>query len=363
VITKLQGSDDTHSSAVFDREFDNVAAAVAWIGTQGDVNSAVEVVVGLFSFYLTGAYRGLAALNETAAKFDGVEQSSAYPRLLGSLAFWRSNAISDAAAIDLVLRPLLQVVESSPEPVDVILGYQISMAYLNTGRFEDAVSWSQRAVARARDEHDDWTLAWALTGLAAALSSRGPLHASQAAAEEMLVVARRLDNRTMIGSALASVGWAARDEDPDRALELFEEAIELAEVSGSSTWLNWALCGAGRLRARRGDWSDATRHLGRAIDRTEEQGDPTQTALLYAHVAAALASAGDAAGAARIQGAADAINPTWGSAGASGSPLRTQLELELGSDAYATAHAEGLALDEQQAFEHARAAIATLPAG
>jgi hypothetical protein len=104
---------------------------------------------------------------------------------------------------------------------------------------------------------DDFSVAM-LRGLAATWAvSASEFALARSEAEEAWRLGTSLRNPSVLTTASFSLGWALADDDPDRALDHFEETIALIRAGAGDGVFTPALTQAGVLRARRGDLAEA----------------------------------------------------------------------------------------------------------
>ena len=123
---------------------------------------------------------------------------------------------------------------------------------------------------------DDESRFDALGTLETAAWWRGHLRKAEGYAEEQLEIARRLERQDLESDALLQLAtiYTSRREG-ERAEPLIEQAIELAEQSGSLNVKAKALSARGELHAFRGQHEEALAEYGRARDiyRGDRRGD------------------------------------------------------------------------------------------
>ena len=154
------------------------------------------------------------------------------------------------------------------------------------------------------------------------------------------------------------LGFTLAERDPDRALTLFDEAIELGSALGLPLPLGYALAQSAQLYARRGDVKEAARRYHEALDVAMLRGDLRQLGSVLGQVSATLGDHGAAEAAAVVRGAAEAVMPGARpgveiGTGGDAARLRHQLEDALGASLYAGLRGRGAALDADEAIRYA----------
>ena len=158
------------------------------------------------------------------------------------------------------------------------------------------------------------------------------------------------------------LGFTLVERDPDRALALFDEAIELGSALGLPLPLGYALGLSAVLYARRGNAKEAAKRFREALDVAMLRGDLRQLGSVLGQVAVTLDEFGAASPAAIVRGAAEAVMPgalLGIEVGTGGEAARSRRHLEevLGTTLYATLRGQGAALDADEAV---RLAVAEL---
>jgi predicted ATPase len=115
-----------------------------------------------------------------------------------------------------------------------------------------AVRWCQEAVAIARRIGDDAAKAETASMLAVASSIHGDPDPA-ATAEEGLMLARTVGNPVITGLALWCCGLTMWSDDPERTIQLHEEAVSVTEVSGDHLIRWWVLFSLGEFHYYRNE--------------------------------------------------------------------------------------------------------------
>src|SRR5262249_33566926 len=110
------------------------------------------------------------------------------------------------------------------------------------------------------------TLAQAAVGRALAGNTAGAFRA----AEEALAVARTIEARGASVAVMSLAAYAIAESDPERALALVNEAIELNALLERPNGPIWAV--ASHIAARLGNRYDALRFMARAIEQSHRIG-------------------------------------------------------------------------------------------
>src|SRR6185369_4029095 len=147
---------------------------------------------------------------------------------------------------------------------------------LMTQQVDEAFVQAELAVRHAEREGDDYWTAAAYTLKAAAQAFQGELGDGLDAAERALAAARRTGNTSAIAQTVNILGFTLVERDPDQALALFDEAIELGSALGLPLPLGYALGLSVVLYARRGNAKEAAKRFHEALDVAMLRGDLRQ---------------------------------------------------------------------------------------
>ena len=225
---------------------------------------------------------------------------------------------------------------------------------LMTQQVDEAFAQAELAVRLAEREGDDYWTAAAYTLKAAAQAFQGKLGDGLDAAERALAAARRTGNTSAIAQTVNILGFTLVERDPDRALALFDEAIELGSALGLPLPLGYALGLSAVLYAVRGNAKEASKRFREALDVAMLRGDLRQLGSVLGQVAVTLDEFGAAEPAAIVRGAAEAVMPgalLGVEVGTGGDAARSRRHLEevLGATLYATLRGRGGAMDPDEA--------------
>jgi predicted ATPase/DNA-binding SARP family transcriptional activator len=131
-------------------------------------------------------------------------------------------------------------------------------------------------VVRARRDGDQIRLVWTLYYVAICDAVRRVPERGVAAARESLEVATATGNPTALSMARYALGLVLKKSEPERALELLDEAARLAASVQNFWWEGIALMEAASTRAVHGDAVEAAGALVAVLDHWDRVGDWTQ---------------------------------------------------------------------------------------
>lgn len=124
---------------------------------------------------------------------------------------------------------------------------------------------------------------------------------------------REVGDRVLISTALSNLGRAALYQRKDeQAQKLFEEALELGRAANDRWTIAYALSGLGRLAGRQGDVEKGRALLVESLALFEHVRDRRSVGRSLLALARIESRAGQGARAARMVGAASAINESLG---------------------------------------------------
>ncbi|MGE2718683.1 BTAD domain-containing putative transcriptional regulator [Mycolicibacterium celeriflavum] len=145
---------------------------------------------------------------------------------------------------------------------------------------------------RARDDSDPIRLVWTLFYISiCAAALRVPVE-GVVAAEEAVSVAEETRNATAQSMGRYALGLVVKKSEPDRALQLFDEAAALAASVRNLWWYGIALMEAASTRAVHGEPGEAATVLVDVLDHWDRVGDWSQQWLNLRYVTRFLARIG-----------------------------------------------------------------------
>jgi hypothetical protein len=252
--------------------------------------------------------------------------------------------------------------QSGPDDADRASGLTTFAFFLReTGETLRARAVAEEALGVARRIGDPARESLACVQLAAQLGSEE----GRQLAGEAIALARRLGDPWTLSFVLLGGGEAAREAgDNERALALELEAVELARASGDRHMTAINLYNCSVMQLQQGDAVAAERGLRETVVHLRALGDPWALAYALIGLGGVAAYQGDAAGAATILGAADVRFSAMGVV--VNATERAEMERYvararalLSADAFASAWAEGSALDLKAALDYAMERVGT----
>jgi predicted ATPase/DNA-binding SARP family transcriptional activator len=156
---------------------------------------------------------------------------------------------------------------------------------LYEGRVDETLRHYTDAAERARTGNDRIRLVWALYYVAVCHAVRRAPERGLTAARECLDVAEATANPTAQSMARYALGLVLKKSEPQRALQLFDEAGELATAVRNFWWQGIAMMEAAATRAVHGDPAAAAGAFRAVLDHWDRVGDSTQQWLNLRYVA------------------------------------------------------------------------------
>jgi tetratricopeptide (TPR) repeat protein len=231
---------------------------------------------------------------------------------------------------------------------------------LHQGNLAEATAYYEESMARFRDAGDLRRATLILGNLGVVAMHAGELDLAQRRLAEHLGNARRLGDRKLVGGALTNLGMVAYDTgDLDQAEPLHEEALAVAEQLGDRRLESVALTNLGLVALARKDYQAArSRHL-RSLSLSVEFGERRAIAESLEELAQVETAAGDAARAAVLIGASQAMREAIGSPIPGADLVRFDATIAaasaaLGEEGFTAARARGRAMTVAEAVEFAR---------
>jgi tetratricopeptide (TPR) repeat protein len=214
------------------------------------------------------------------------------------------------------------------------------------GRYEESLSFAQQALATARRLGAPGPVAWALSAVAASLSSLDRLEAAMQADEDALELARDLGDDVLMFTVLNSIAGARhRSGELEAAERCYREALGLARQHAGRVGIVIVLDNLIRVLVARGALDDARRFAIECLPLAREA--KVSVDLLDATVGLA-SRLGEHARAARFWGASDRQLLAWGYRHEPGelehvAPLLASSRRAIGDAAFDAAEAAGRA--------------------
>ena len=271
---ELQGPDERAWIERTLPDYDNFRSAFEHAAARGDAGLALRLVTSLPELgYLRVGYES-ADWAERALELAGPEHPL-FVAAVGSAArgawnrgaFEHARALAARAAGHRPGRGTGRIAYPGDVLADVLLYENHAAA---------ALAYYRAEAERARRDADPIRLVWTLYYTAVCHAVQRDPAGGLAAAHECVAVADSTGNPTARSMARYALGLVLKKSEPDRALELFDDAVALATAVRNFWWRGIALMEAAATRAVHREPAAAARALLEVIDHWDRVGDSTQ---------------------------------------------------------------------------------------
>ncbi len=343
--TDVRGPSEARGVALLDLEMDNLRAAHRWTLDHDQADLALRLSAALH-FYAVHRLRdevlgwaGLAAALPTAA--GHCLQATAY----ASASFGAAHRGERAAALELAERGLAAATDGATQ-ADALESLAVVAIY--EGRLGETRRFARAAVDAALAAGDAYRAQWSShVGALAALYVHDP--DASAAVEDVHRGAVALGNPSQLAWAYYLDGEAALDGDPDRAVTLLEQAIELARPVGNAFVRGVALVSASSARGRSANPGAAIGPFRDIVDNWWRAGDWTHQWTTLRNLVDPLLRLGVDVPATVLLGATSAAAsapPVYGVGAERLAEAEAVLRARLGAEQFAAADSRGRAMDD-----------------
>jgi predicted ATPase/DNA-binding SARP family transcriptional activator len=329
-------------------------SALGWLLDHGELGPAGDLVIALGDFAFLRLRPDVFAWTErvTAADPDDAGPRAAEVWAVSALAAWMAGDVVETGRRADRARA---VAGSAAASSAIVLRAQGSSA-LFEGRLDDAVSFYDASFAAAGSDRACRVMALASALLARAY--RADPDTPQAAAAVLQEVAG-------LEGPHAAYAWYCAGEsdlriDPERARERLVRALDLADRSHAAFVGGVAGASRASIEAREGDPAVAAEEYKRLVTHWQRAGMWSTQWTMLRSIALLLERLGRHREAAVLTGSIRSTSEghrIFGDDAVALTQLEDRLRTELGEDAWASATAEGAALDGRGAAEHARRSL------
>ena len=249
-------------------------------------------------------------------------------------------------------RQWLERAAAVPAPPVLRARVALGLGHMDYFQGRDATAHNDEVLAWGREEGDPWLVSYALFGHGLTKFECGAFEEAAALA----VAAREAAGDEVFSPPLLILGNVALvNGDHNRALELFEEAIEGLRGAGEIWGLGILLSLAAGLRILREEFDEARAYASEALSIYRELEDPRGIAWSLDVFAGLIAAEGHVEDAARIWGASDGLlNSVGGTLVPTIGWIRDRYfeaaRAALGDRSFERARAEGRALPPERAI-------------
>ncbi len=249
----------------FTVELPNLRTAFRWAADHGDLDAAATIATyATFLGFVIENYEPVAWAEELIEPAHAVD----HPRLAALYVMasqcWLPGRVEESRRLA-EAAPLIVGRGAGHVPFGAY-GWMCSV-YLALGQPERWAEWCAAQLARGRDTH---TITW--SSLVFALVYAGSADEAMAAADGLVEAAEATRNPFALSFALAAEGFAFRNTDHTRALDVGRRALAIARDSGKGFLETIAAQGLAQLEAQHGDPLVAFDYLTMAIRRHHDSG-------------------------------------------------------------------------------------------
>jgi predicted ATPase/DNA-binding CsgD family transcriptional regulator len=341
----------------FEREHDNLRAALGRLLERGEAEIAARIGGGVFyHFWLYRGYRTEARNLLERILTQYAEQTSTRAWVLlnaGLLAFYQDGPTRAHILLEEGL--ILSRVLADRQLIAYFLN---ALGYLrhSQGDDEQAIALYEECLPLLREMGDKLVLMLALSGWGLALLALGEYERARALCEESLALARELGSPDRIAASLTDLAFVVLEEgNEEQARALCEESLTIRQQLGDKGGYAHTLSILGRLALQQGDVERATQCYRESLLLRQETGEKEGVASALEGLARVAAIRGQTRSAAQLFGAAEAMRKTLGT------PLPpterafheravAAVRSDLNESAFAQAWAEGQAMPLGQAM-------------
>ena len=232
-VPALAGRDELVWTTRIDRDLDNIRVALDWAIRAADADTAVRILSCASApspAYVSGFNRTIDPAAESVLRIPGATEDPKFPEALVAAAWLAANR----GDTELAVRHCHDAQRAAEDPTVVTPYVWVTRGAIATmeGHSDELLQNFERAVAgyRAREDPELPTPLANLANIRYAVRGHAPTAVSEAL--EALELARRSGAPHVIAIALATAGAVLADAEPQRALALMHEAIELEDSLG-----------------------------------------------------------------------------------------------------------------------------------
>ena len=333
-------------------DLDNLRAAHAWALSAGDVELAARLVAGDLGFGIGPEFRAMAESTLEVLPPGSHSWAAAVHAVAANTALQRGDPdrATELAALGL-----------TEQEVGLAAGVCRSVSA--------QVLYREGPTAEADRFCDEWIETTrshpAMLAMALYLSALfgyyyGDKERARSLAREAMEAATHVGAPTLIAWAVHALGEVSAETDPDRALEHYDQAVDIARSVGNTFIESLAVMASSALRGRHGDPYQSLPAFREILEDWHERGDLERLWVATRNLVELLVRVGEDEAAAVLHGA---LEPTHGArmteSQASGI---AELEHRMGEPTFQAALERGRAFDRSETLAYALEVIDDLMA-
>jgi predicted ATPase/class 3 adenylate cyclase/uncharacterized protein HemY len=358
---KLGGPEQVVWLDRLEREHDNLRAALAWTGAQGECEVGLRLGWALWGFWVVRGYVGEG--REHLARLlalPGAEARTAARAGALNGAGWLAHRQGEYGAARALIAESLAIFRELGDKRGIARSL-INLGFMacEQGDYGAARAHLEESLAIARERGDKQGIAWSLLRLGEVTYDQGEYGAARAHLEESLAMFRELESKWGIAWTLLRLGEVAYDQGEYGAARAhLEESLAIHRERGDKGGIATALGSLGRMAHDQGDYGAARALLEEGLAIFRALGHKLGIAQNLEGLAALAVAQAHSERAARLFGAAEGLRE------ATGAPLPPADRAEhdrpvaavrtaLGEEAFASAWAEGRAMSLEAVIQYA----------
>lgn len=301
-------------SATYEREHDNLLAALHWALENKQSDIALRLVCALWRFWYIGGNltEGRMWLTRTLAQ-PFSELVSLRARALmaaGALACLQNDY---AAGRQLSEESVTLAQKIGEKEVEAFALNSLGIAARNQGDFVEGRRLHERSLALFRELKNTWGTALVLNSLGVSARGEGSFAQAKTLHEQSLLLFRQVRDKRNVARALINLGMIMeREQKYDQARELLEESLSLFQGQGEKIGTTEALFFMGSVALRQGNYADACKQLAQCLIFARELGYKEIIASSFEEFATYACKQGHTLVASQLLGTAEAIRENIG---------------------------------------------------
>jgi predicted ATPase len=255
-----------------EREADNVHAAFNWAVETQDVDSALRMLGHLRVMAMANVDLAFRVSADAAVALPGATEHPVLPAALARVAFYANQRDDQEAAVRRCDEALAAERRLGTKPDPLLWAVRAHIA-MSRGALDEYLEYTEHVVTIQRGQNDIGGLALALASSAWARTFTGDPHSARGNADEAIALARQVGQPSVLERVFMLTAHSLANSEPDRALTLLNEGIDLVTDRGRPDEMEAGTWGvAGHLASRLGKRSDALRYFARAIRQFHHAG-------------------------------------------------------------------------------------------
>jgi predicted ATPase len=309
----LAGAEQAVWLARLKAEHDNLRAVLQGSLERGAIETAARLGGTVWRFWHISGYfqEGRAWLERALA--EGAAHESSLPDAVRAKALngagvlaWAQGDYEQAAS---QFEASLRLVQELGDKEGLARLYNnLGALAMHRGDYAQAISLLEASLALRREQGNTWGVSICLNNLGAAAGRQGDLVRAQGYYLESLALARQLGNKTMVATLLGNLGDVADGQGDDaQASTFYQQSLDLRQELDDKAGIAHSFAALGRLALRQGDIAQACAHYAESLALHQELGDKEYIAKCLEGFAMILCAQEQAAPAARLWGAAEAL--------------------------------------------------------